>query len=314
MQTPAYGPVNALLVSTDSEFIEQVKSLWSEECFIWHVFNKAGDALEHLFSEPPGLLVSDMDLPDMQGPRLVELVKSENVYKQVPVVLCLERVDMVDWQQWKSIEVDDFIMRPFEPEEFRARVELTLDRITRSLDANPLTRLPGNTSIIHYIQDNIEKKRDFALGYVDLDNFKAFNDKYGFSRGDEALMMAARVVVNTIRSRPDPLSFVGHVGGDDFVFGLPVELAEDACKEIVRNFDAIVPHFYDDDDRIRGSIVSKNRKGETETFPLMAVSIAVVFNRNACLTHYAQASTIAMQLKKKAKEDIRSCYVIDRRA
>ncbi|MFW6324163.1 MAG: GGDEF domain-containing protein, partial [Desulfovibrionales bacterium] len=195
----------------------------------------------------------------------------------------------------------------------RSRISLALHRSIRELDANPLTKLPGNTSIIHRIQELIERREDFALAYVDLDHFKSFNDKYGFSRGDEVLMMTARVIVNTIRSMLGVSGFVGHVGGDDFVFILPPDIAEDACRRILENFDGIVPHFYDAEDRRRGKIVSVDRQGREQEFSLMTVSIGVVLNRNGNLEHYGQASQTAMNLKKKAKENPKSSYVVDRR-
>ncbi|MBA4356444.1 MAG: diguanylate cyclase response regulator, partial [Desulfovibrio sp.] len=109
-------------------------------------------------------------------------------------------------------------------------------------------------------------------------------------------------------------SFVGHVGGDDFVFIVPASLAEEACKRVLEAFDGIVPNFYDEADRDRGAIISTDRQGEVRTFPLMALSIAVVFNTRGRLKHYGEASAIAMGLKKKAKENVKSCYVLDRRA
>ncbi len=310
----AAGPLRAFLISADEAFVRQVQGIWPDTCIQWMVFDRAGAAVEQLFSDPPALLVSDAQLPDMTGDALVTLVKSENVYSQVAVVLCLPNEALHAGRDWSTLEADDFVLLPFEQEEFKARIELTLARMTRTLDANPLTRLPGNTTIIQFIKDNIEKRRDFALGYVDLDNFKAFNDKYGFLRGDEALMMAARVIVNTVRSFPGGMNFVGHVGGDDFVFALPLDTVEAACRRLIARFDAIVPSFYDAEDRERGSIVSNDRRGEVQTFPLMSVSIAVVCNRDGSLGHYAEASAIASQLKKKAKENFASCFVIDQRA
>jgi len=195
----------------------------------------------------------------------------------------------------------------------RARVALALARASRSLDANPLNKLPGNTSIIGRIQDLIDHRVDFALAYADLDYFKSFNDKYGFSRGDEVLMMTARIIVNTVRAIGGPKAFVGHVGGDDFVFILTPDRVEDACRAVVRSFDDIVPHFYDAADREHGYIQSVDREGNHRAFPLMALSIAVIFNRDGRLKHYGEASQLAMNLKKKAKENPKSCYVLDQR-
>jgi GGDEF domain-containing protein len=297
--------------------------------------------LEQFFLDPPDLLLVSAALPDMSGVSLIQLVKGENVYRQVATLLALNApgVAGVDWQ---GVEADDFMVLPAVPgadagaaqdtdvmpgagcaplplplaTELRARVELALTRAGRALDASPLTKLPGNTSIIKYIQGLIDRRMDFALAYADLDNFKAFNDKYGFSRGDEVLMLTARLLATTVREVRGQPAFVGHVGGDDFVFVTPVDQAEDACRRVVGAFDAIVPGFYDADDRERGAIVAHDRQGQVRTFPLMAVSIAVVCNRPGVgfsLAHYGEASYRASQVKKLAKDRTGSCYVFDRR-
>ncbi len=303
----------AFLLSPDKGFAELLRTLWSPDVIEFTVFENGGKAIEHLFNDPPDLLVVDNRLADISGREVANLVKSENVYRQLPVVMCVDPVDVETPWNWNQIEVDDFLVRPFNPSEVRDRINLTLCRAMRALDANPLSKLPGNTSIIQRIQQLIDSGDDFALAYCDLDYFKSYNDKYGFSRGDEILMMSARLIVNTIRSYQGVHSFVGHVGGDDFVFILPPDLVEDACKRIIAAFDDIVPHFYDPEDRKRGNITSVDREGNTKVFPLMAISLAVVVNTDRRITHYGEVSAIATGLKKKAKEDPKSSYVIDRR-
>jgi len=310
---PVPRQINAFCISANAEFVASLHALWPECTAQWTHCTSSSQALERLFTEPPDLLVVDNALPDMDGAELVALVKSENVYRQVPVVICLSPEDLREEMNWAVLEADDFLVHPVDPDEARARLDLTLLRASRSLDANPLTRLPGNTSIIQRIQDMIDARQDFALAYADLDNFKSFNDKYGFSRGDEALLMAARIIVNTIRGLNMPFSFVGHVGGDDFVFITPPDFAETACRQIVQRFDAIVPNFYDEEDQQQGGIVSTDRQGVIRNFPLMAISIAVIFNTDGRLKHYGEASSDAMAMKKKAKENPKSSYVLDRR-
>lgn len=303
-----------ILLSPDPELAALFQGLWDRKEVEWAVIAQGRRAMEIIFNEPPDILVVDNRLKDIPSTEVATIVKSENVYRQLPVILCLDANDLAHAWKWNEIEADDFLVRPLSAQEVRERVHLTLCRASRAMDANPLTKLPGNTSIISRIQDLIDRKDDFALAYCDLDHFKSFNDKYGFSRGDEVLMMSARVIVNTIRSFPGEKSFVGHVGGDDFVFIVPASIAEEACKRVVAAFDDIVPHFYDAADRERGCIISTDRQGEVRTFPLMAVSIAVVFNTGGRLKHYGEASAIAMGLKKKAKENPKSSYVLDRRA
>lgn len=303
---------NFFLVSSDSRLQELFLKLWPKEVQ-WVIFEKGREAIEKIFNDPPDLLLVDSILPDIKGIELISLVKTENVYRQVPVILCLGKDIPERLFVMERIETDDFLVRPIKEKEAKARLVLTWQRASRSLDANPLTKLPGNTSIIQHIQELIDQHKDFALAYLDLDHFKAFNDKYGFSRGDEVLMMTSRIIVNTVRAIAGREGFVGHIGGDDFVFTMDFGKAENACKSIIDNFDSIVPHFYDQEDRERGLILSKDRQGRTCTFPLMAISIAVVSNEHGKLTHYGQASQIASNLKKIAKANPKSCYVLDRR-
>ncbi len=303
---------NFTLISQDRDLTAMLTGLWPEEVN-WACYAQGRGAIEKIFNDPPDLLMVDLDISDMDGIELVKLVKNENVYRQVPVVVCLEENIPDTLLNPAEAEVDDFLIRPVKIEEAQTRLALAWYRSTRALDANPLTRLPGNTSIIQKIQDLIDTQQDFALGYLDLDHFKAFNDAYGFSRGDEVLMMTSRVIVNSIRGVIGMDGFVGHIGGDDFVFIVPRDRVELICQSIISNFNSIVPHFYDREDRKQGFISSNDRQGNPCSFPLMTLSIAVVFNTRGQLTHFGQASQIAMGLKKKAKQDPSSSYVLDRR-
>ncbi len=303
---------NYFLISSDPELKSMLQALWPGKVQ-WNVFEQGKSAIERIFNDPPDMLIVDLSLPDLDGIELVKLVKSENVYRQVPVIVCLQDTIPDEIYDFSQIEIDDFFLRPISTEEAQARLNLAWHRSTRALDANPLTKLPGNTTIIHYIQELIDKKSEFALAYLDLDNFKAFNDKYGFSRGDEVLNMTARIIVNTIKTFVAENGFIGHIGGDDFVFILSPEKIELACQSIIENFDSIVPLFFDAEDRERGYISSCDRQGNQHEFPLLAVSIAVVFNSGGNLEHYGQASQTAMNVKKKAKQDPKSNYVLDKR-
>ncbi len=280
------------------------------------IFKQGRIALDRVLQTPPALIVLDIRIEDISAFEFVRLVKGENVYLQIPVVLCLEDQipSLLLGDNLFEIEIDDFILRPVEEQEARVRIELTLLKSTKFLDANPLTKLPGNTTIIQKIQSMIDAGKEFALGYVDLDYFKSFNDKYGFSRGDEVLMMTSRIIVNIVKELCGSEGFVGHIGGDDFVFIVPKEKAERVCQEIVKNFDEIVPYFYDPQDKKQGFIISINRQGKVEKFPLMAISIGVVFNERGRLKHYGEASQIAVNLKKQAKKSSKSSYILDRRS
>lgn len=310
---PVQRRLQMALVCADSGLRDFITAACSSDDMDWSFFSSGREAAGALLAAPPDCIICGAELPDMPGLRLAALFKEENVYSQVPVIVCFTEEQAASVTVWESFVADDFFIVPSPPFLIKARLEMALIRATRTLDANPLTRLPGNTSIIRHTQSLIDSCQDFALAYCDVDHFKPFNDKYGFSRGDEVLMMTSRIILNSVKFLKPDFSFVGHVGGDDYVFIVPVELAEDACKSVLGAFDGIVPQFYDEEDRNRGGIVSTDRQGVLRAFPLMALSIAVICNRNGSMKHYGEASQQAMNLKKKAKEDPLSNYIIDRR-
>ncbi|QJT11244.1 diguanylate cyclase response regulator [Oceanidesulfovibrio marinus] len=303
-----------MLLTRDNSVVEVLSGIAPPERMAWEQHTSTISAMEHLFADPPDILVVDDTLEEDTGARFVNIIKSENVYRKLPVVLCLERNALQGGLLWNKIEADDFLLKPLDPQVTASRIAITLNRSMRSMDANPLSNLPGNTSIIQNIQDLVSRGREFALLYCDLDYFKSYNDKYGFIRGDEVLMMTSRVIVNTVRSMGLEYSFVGHVGGDDFVCIVPMVRAEETCRRIIANFDPILPNFYDIEDREQGCIVSANRQGEMQRFPLMTMSIAVVMNHGGKIKHYGAAAYVASQLKKIAKEKDGSVYVIDQRS
>lgn len=307
-------PMKGCIVSTNPELIGQILSIWGAEIIDWMVTESIDEYLEKLLLSPPNVVLLDMGNMGQRALEVLRLLKGENVYRTVSVVLCLKEEDLEQYQfDWRTVEADDLFILPSSFNVTKARLEIVLGRASRSLDTNPLTYLPGNNSIVQFVQGAIDRKDDFALAYADLDNFKAFNDKYGFARGDEILMLTGRLIASTVRKEKSCVSFIGHVGGDDFVFCLPIDKVEDACKKIVATFDAVVPGFYDEDDREAGMITSTDRQGNICKFNIMGISIAVVFNINGSIQHYGQAAEAAAQVKKVAKSEPGSVYIMDRR-
>lgn len=314
MTTPARRRKTYLL-STDSELRQHLTGVMDELDFDLVVLGKDGQTFEMVFVDPPDLFLLDIRGASTNGLHFTEvaaMLKGENVYRQIPLVLLSPPGDLAG-VDLNVVEVDDILTLPPDPVESRLRLELAARRLERTMDASPLTKLPGNTSITQHLQDLIDAGQDFSMGYVDIDHFKPFNDKYGFARGDEVLMMTARLLVNSMRELSASNTFVGHVGGDDYVFICPEGLAEPMAQKTIASFDAIVPGFYDEEDRKRGSIVSIDRQGVTRIFPVMSLSIGLTFNRDKRLTHFGQASSTAMALNKVAKKDGKSSYALDRR-
>lgn len=308
------APVRIYLLTQDTNTIDKLKSLWAEDTVLWTVFTSGKDLLDYFFHEPPNAVITSTKSADMRGIDVLRTVSSDNVYRQVCTILLMDNEMDVDAYLNEEPFFDDFIVLPTSASCLRMRVALAVRRANSALDANPLTHLPGNSSIIQSIQSYVDKGIDFALVYVDIDNFKSFNDKYGFSRGDEALLMSARLIASTVTSQDVKPCFVGHVGGDDFIFILPIAQVEEVCKKIIVDYDSIVPSFYDEEDRRRGAIIAPDRQGVMHAYPVLSLSLAVVLNKNARFSHFGEMSYIAGQVKRKAKLTQGSCYVIDRRS
>ena len=274
----------------------------------------ADAALPTIYDEPPDMLIVDHDVPPCGGPALAAELKRDNLFAHIPILMTASPSAFGPQSNWADCPIDDFLPTPLDEQALITRVELCFARCGRELDANPLTRLPGNNSIIREIERRLATNDPFAVAYVDLDNFKSYNDRYGFSRGDEALRLAARLIVNAVRASPASGSFVGHVGGDDFVFVTHVNDVDRACQAIIQSFDLVIRSLYDEEDRVRGYIESINRKGRRERFPIMTLSIAVASNADGRLTHYGQVSSIIAEIKTFLKKTPKSNYLVERRS
>jgi len=192
------------------------------------------------------------------------------------------------------------------------KINMLSQRSIRDLGVNPTSRLPGPSLIERDVDKRIEVGEEFAVCYLDIDNFKAYNDYYGYVYGDKVIRLTAHIVRDIVYDLV-PDGFVGHVGGDDFLFIIPYPKVDIVCSNIIKTFDRIIPYKYKADDRERGKIVSKNRRGEDEVFPLLTISIAVVVNHDQMFTHIGEMSHMLADLKKYTKKLAGSNYMVERR-
>lgn len=182
-----------------------------------------------------------------------------------------------------------------------------------NLDANPLTRLPGNLAIEKALLTRLQEGMPFAFCLIDLDNFKAFGDRYGYIRGSDVLKKVAAILTGAGKTLGLEHDFIGHIGGDDFVVITDPQHMDKLCEKIIHDFDQAIPEFYDEEDRRRGYIISRDRKDVEQQFPFITVSIAVVTNQKRVITSPMQVAEVAAQLKQYAKTFPRSVYVVDQR-
>lgn len=275
------------------------------------VFTSLQASLDYIYNSLPDLIIIDIDLHDSATIGILNDLKGDPIFGQVPVLAIF--ADNFIIPKWDCILIDDYIRRSSLEVDLPVKADLCIQRAERVVEINPLTRLPGNITIIRQIQKRLDTGEIFAIAYADLDYFKPFNDKYGFGRGDEVLKMLGRLVLNTVRNRQPYNSFTGHIGGDDFVFMMNIESVEEAAREVAENFDRIIPTFYDAEDRNKGYIESVDREGYSKTFPIMTISIGIASNSNLSFSHYGEVTELASEMKKYAKYTKGSCYKMDKR-
>ncbi len=271
------------------------------------------EALDKVYERPPDLIILDYIIPKIDGRAVCQKLKKDVLLRHMPIIILTGKGDVKDKVKGLDAGADDYVVKPFEPEELLARIRMILRRSQIDLDAAPLTRLPGNVSIFNEIDRRIRNREKFAVGYVDLDKFKIFNDKYGFTWGDRTIQQAARVIVKAVEKKGRPEDFVGHIGGDDFVIVTSPKTIDLICKQIIKEFDKVTKELYSPEDQKKGYIVGKDRQGKTAKVGLISISIGVVTNEHRKFTHVAEVSEIGAELKEYAKKQKGSNYVKDKR-
>ena len=263
----------------------------------------------------PDVVILDVVMPRMDGLEALRRLRDDARTSHLPVLLLTARAQRTDAIEGLDAGADDYITKPFDAEELVARIRAALRRASQQRTRNPLTGLPGNESILADLSLRLAKQQPFALLYVDLDQFKPFNDHYGFLRGDDALRALARLLYEVQDEFDHEDSFVGHVGGDDFVFVVPPELAESVATRICHRFDEIAPALYDEDDRAAGSIEVADRRGVPQRFELLSLSIGIASTDRRDFAHQGEVVATATEMKRYAKSRGRagSTYAFDRR-
>jgi diguanylate cyclase (GGDEF)-like protein len=274
-------------------------------------FRGIHSAIDYIYNSIPDLVIMDINEQDRFTVSLLNNLKADPIFHQLPVLIVLDEIQSIP--KWDVLFVEDYIKKSDFEKEGLSRVDLCIVRSERISEVNPLTKLPGNISINRQIQARIDGGEVFALAYADLDHFKPFNDYYGFTRGDEVIRIAGRLILNIVKNVQSQGSFIGHIGGDDFLFIMNIGLVEDATKEIIDAFDRIIPTLYEAEDRERGYIETQDRQNSTRQFPFVALSIGITSNEQKSFTHYGEITEVASEMKGQAKHVLGSCYKTDRR-
>ncbi|MFC1657779.1 response regulator [Candidatus Omnitrophota bacterium] len=307
-------PVKILIVDDDPDIRDVLKLTLAEENYTILEAADGEEALKIITSKPLDLVLLDYKMPKVDGRQVVQRVKEDLLLRHLPIIMVTGKRELQDKVVGLDSGADDYITKPFEPKELLARIRMTLRRTERDLEANPLTKLPGNVSILNELSLRLESNALFAVAYIDLDKFKSYNDKYGFELGDEVIRETARILIKTVHEQGNPGDFIGHIGGDDFVVITTPEKVDGICKQVIAEFGARSPSFYNESDRQKGHIISQNRKGQEEEVSLLSVSIGVVTNASRKITHVAEIGEIGAELKGYAKSLEGNSYIKDKRA
>lgn len=302
-----------LIVDDDPDIRDVLKLTLSEENYELSEVHDGEGALKIINSKPLDLVLLDYKIPKIDGRQVCRLVKKDLLLRHLPIIMITGKGDIADKVDGIDAGADDYIVKPFEPKELLARIRMVLRRSAADLEANPLTRLPGNVSIINELSKRLQSKSQFCVCYIDLDKFKAYNDTYGFEHGDNVIRETARILIRASQSVGNPEDFIGHIGGDDFVIIANPDIADKLCQTIIDDFEKTSPSFYSEKDRKAGFIVAHDRKGNEERIPLLSISIGVVSNESRKIEHVAQIGEIGAELKATAKSMERSNYVKDKR-
>jgi diguanylate cyclase (GGDEF)-like protein len=302
-----------LVVDDDPDILQFVEMNLDMEGFDTQTAESGRVALEVARERPPDLILLDVMMPELDGLTVLRRLRSSPATASIPVVLLTAKALAEDRVRGLDLGADDYITKPFDIEELLARVKAVLRRAQQMRDLSPLTGLPGNFRISRELESRVTSGTEFAIVHADLDNFKSFNDHYGFMRGDSVIKYTARVLVESSEASGDPEVFVGHVGGDDFVAVIDPTYVEEFCKSVVTTFDQGILDFYDTADALQGYIEVTDRKGERHAFPISSISMGVATNTKRPVKSEWEASAIASEMKEYAKRQPGSSYQIDRR-
>jgi diguanylate cyclase (GGDEF)-like protein len=269
------------------------------------------EALEVAKERSPELVILDVMMPRMDGYEVCQRLRQDSRTSHMCIIMLTAKSMSADKVLGLTSGADDYISKPFDPMELVARVKTTLRRTREMTAMSPLTGLPGNIQIEAEMKRRVAAGEPCAVLWLDLDNFKAFNDRYGWVRGDTAITYLADVLREVSATREE--TWTGHIGGDDFVMVTAATAAEDLCEAIVKRFDRDVRDLYDPADAERGTVRITDRLGRELEYPLLSVSIGAATNEHRTVADHRELVETATEMKSFAKKRPGSVYSIDRR-
>ncbi len=313
MSTDDLSPYKILVVDDEEHIRRILKFQLEKEAYSVVTAPNGEEALKKLRQESPDLIILDVMMPKIDGFEVCKRIRADFQTSQIPIIMLTAKSDLPDRVKGLKDGANDYLIKPYSNEELLLRVKNVLEWSQNQKEANPLTGFAGNRAIEKKLQGLIKNGQAFAFLYLDIDNFKAYNDCYGYQKGDDAILFLADIISGAVNSLGGATDFIGHIGGDDFVVITSPERAESISRRIIDEFDKGSLVLLREEDIRRGYFEVETRVGESEEVPLMSLTIALVMDRNHRLKHFARVSDIASELKKFGKSMNGSVVVRERR-
>jgi diguanylate cyclase (GGDEF)-like protein len=308
------NPTHTILIADDEKHLRgALEMLFKSEGFKVLVAADGEKALSTARSALPDVIVLDVMMPGLDGYEVCRRLRSHFRTRHIPILMLTAKDTDDDKIEGLTGGANDYVTKPWSRAELVQRVRNHLEWATTQKAVNPLTGLPGGVSILSERQTRFDKEIPFGQLMIDVDYFKAFNDRYGFTRGDEAIKKIAEILTEVVESDDHPDNFLGHIGGDDFVVLTTPERSEHLAEEMKESFDRAVPSLYVEKDREQGFVRVRNRRHQFENFPLMSLTIALATSKDVEGMHLAQLDDALTELKTLGKGMQGSVVVSERR-
>lgn len=269
--------------------------------------------LEIALKNIPSLIIVNEDSIEPNSLEICKSIKNNEDNSITPIIVITSNKEHAHKHEMLELGVIYYIKTPIDNEYLYYTIKNILQLLYINRRVSPLTGLPGNVQIQAEIKKRLLNKEKFTMLYFDLDNFKAYNDVYGFLKGDEIIKFTANVILRNVHTDKYEKSFVGHIGGDDFIAIISEKDCEDVCQNIIADFDSNIERYYTQEDAKRGYLEVANRKGIMEQFPLTSLSIGAVEVDENKFSNTLEIGEVGASVKHLAKTIQGSTYVIDRR-
>jgi PleD family two-component response regulator len=306
------GRPTVLIVDDDPATCAALAERLAEDGIVSEAAHDGVTALQRAIILRPQLVILDLTLPELSGDQVFERLQADHRTRYTPVVFLTGSSRSADKVRHLRAGADDYVTKPFDLEELAARVQTALRRSRTLGGLNPLSGLPGNTAIYEEITSRLRACDKFACLYLDIDNFKSFNDRYGFTRGDTLISELAEAIFGAVAGSGED-AFLGHIGGDDFVVLCASDDAEPLAEEIVARFGVRSRQLHDAGDIAAGGYEAPDRRGLRSRWPIATVSVGIALSDSRGFTSAAALAQAAAEMKTVAKRQIEGRVATDRR-